>query len=178
MFVLLALLLSTLSLQQPAAPTVVPTDVAAQVNPVKPTAASQAFAKKMYGYDCAMCHGANGNGKGDLAVEQKLSLKDYTDPAALKDMSDGELFSIIKNGVRFTGMPAWGSESPESDRDSWKLVHFIRHLPKITKAELSGMEVMNPVSPMELKERDEEARFLEGKPEPPSARRPSAGHQH
>src|SRR6266446_4042635 len=98
MFVLLALLLSTLSSQQPAAPAAVPADVAGQVNPVKPTAVSQAFAKKMYGYDCAMCHGANGNGKGDLAVEQKLSLKDYTDPAALKDLSDGEIFSIIKNG--------------------------------------------------------------------------------
>ena len=126
MFVLLALLLSTLSLQQPAAPTAVPTDVAAQVNPVKPTAASQAFAKKMYGYDCAMCHGANGNGKGDLAVEQKLSLKDYTDPAALKDMSDGELFSIIKNGK--------GQMTAEGDRlksdDVWNMVILVRSFAK------------------------------------------------
>jgi mono/diheme cytochrome c family protein len=129
MFVLLALLLSTLSLQQPAAPpapTAAPTDVAGQVNPVKPTAVSQAFAKKMYGYDCAMCHGANGNGKGDLAVEQKLSLKDYTDPAALKDMSDGELFSIIKNGK--------GQMTAEGDRlksdDVWNMVILVRSFAK------------------------------------------------
>ena len=68
-------------------------------------------------------------------------------------LSDGELFFIIKNGVRFTGMPAWGNDSPEADRDSWKLVQFIRHLPTITDTECSEMEVMNPVSPMELKER-------------------------
>jgi mono/diheme cytochrome c family protein len=126
MFVLLALLLSTLSPQQPAAPAAVPADVAGQVNPVKPTAVSQAFAKKMYGYDCAMCHGANGNGKGDLAVEQKLSLKDYTDPAALKDLSDGELFSIIKNGK--------GQMTAEGDRlkadDVWNMVILVRSFAK------------------------------------------------
>ncbi len=129
MFVLLALLLSTPPSQQPAAPaapTAVSADVAGQVNPVKPTAVSQAFAKKMYGYDCAMCHGANGNGKGDLAVEQKLSLKDYTDPAALKDMSDGELFSIIKNGK--------GQMTAEGDRlktdDLWNMVILLRSFSK------------------------------------------------
>jgi mono/diheme cytochrome c family protein len=129
MFVLLALLFSTLSPQQPAAPaaqTAAPADVAGLVNPAKPTAASQAFAKKMYGYDCAMCHGANGSGKGDLAVEQKLSLKDFTDPAALKDMSDGELFSIIKNGK--------GQMTAEGDRlkadDLWNMVILVRSFAK------------------------------------------------
>jgi mono/diheme cytochrome c family protein len=129
MFVLLALLFSTLSPQQPAAPaaqTAVPADLAGQVNPVKPTAVTQAFARKMYGYDCAMCHGANGSGKGDLAVEQKLSLKDFTDPAALKDMSDGELFSIIKNGK--------GQMTAEGDRlkteDLWNMVILVRSFAK------------------------------------------------
>src|SRR5260370_29425161 len=129
MFVLLALLLSTPPSQQPAAPaapTAVSADVAGQVNPVKPTAVSQAFAKKMYGYDCAMCHGANGNGKGDLAVEQKLSLKDYTEPAALKGMSGGRLFSIIKNGK--------GQMTAEGDRlktdDLWNMVILLRSFSK------------------------------------------------
>jgi mono/diheme cytochrome c family protein len=80
----------------------------------------------MYGYDCAMCHGANGSGKGDLAVEQKLSLKDFTDPAALKDMSDGELFSIIKNGK--------GQMTAEGDRlkteDLWNMVILVRSFAK------------------------------------------------
>src|ERR1700710_238788 len=91
------------SQQQPAAPpaqagTAIPPEAVNMVNPVKPTPESQAAAKKMYGYDCAVCHGANGNGKGDLAADMKPPLKDYTDPAALKDMTDGELFYVIKNG--------------------------------------------------------------------------------
>jgi mono/diheme cytochrome c family protein len=126
MLVLLALLFSAPSPQQPAAPAAPPADVAGQVNPVKPTAASQAFAKKMYGYDCAMCHGATGNGKGDLAVDQKLSLKDWTDPAALKDASDGELFSIIKSGK--------GQMTGEGDRlksdDVWNMVILVRSFSK------------------------------------------------
>ena len=97
-FVLPGLLLFALSPQPPAAPAAMPADAATLVNPIKPTVESQARAKKVYGYDCAMCHGANGNGKGDLVDDMKLHLKDYTDPAALKDMPDGEIFYIIKNG--------------------------------------------------------------------------------
>ena len=119
----------SLSVQQPAAtpaPATIPADAARMVNPVKPTADSQAHAKKVYGYDCAMCHGPNGNGKGDLAGEMKPPLKDYTDPAALKDLSDGELFYIIKNGK--------GQMPPEGDRaktdDLWNMVILVRSFAK------------------------------------------------
>ena len=106
----------------PAAPSSIPPEAAHMVNPVKPTAESQAHAKKMYGYDCAMCHGANGNGKGELVADMKLTLKNYTDSAALKDLSDGELFYIIKNGK--------GQMSGEGDRekteDLWNMVILVR----------------------------------------------------
>jgi mono/diheme cytochrome c family protein len=96
------------------------------VNPVKATAESQAHAKKVYGYDCALCHGVNGDGKGDVVKDLKLSLKDYTDPAALKDMTDGELFTVIKNGK--------GQMPPEGDRgkpeDLWNLVILVRSFSK------------------------------------------------
>jgi mono/diheme cytochrome c family protein len=106
----------------PAAPSSIPPEAAHMVNPVKPTAESQAHAKKMYGYDCAMCHGANGNGKGELVADMKLTLKDYTDPTALKDLSDGELFYIIKNGKG--QMPGEGDrEKPE---DLWNMVILVR----------------------------------------------------
>jgi mono/diheme cytochrome c family protein len=128
-FVLLALLPFCFSPQQPTAvpaPPGIPADAASLVNPVKPTAESQAHAKKMYGYDCAICHGANGNGKGDIAGEMKPPLKDYTDPAALKDLSDGELFYIIKNGK--------GQMPPEGDRakpeDIWNMVILVRSFSK------------------------------------------------
>ncbi len=127
-FVLFALVSFSPSPQQkPAAgPTVIPAEVAHMANPVKPTTESQAHAKKMWGYDCAICHGANGNGKGDIAGEMKPPLKDYTDPAALKDMTDGELFYIIKNGK--------GQMPPEGDRgkdeDFWNMVILVRSFAK------------------------------------------------
>ena len=126
---------------------------------------------------CASCHGNDGKGQTEIGKNLYPKAPDMTTPDT-QHLSDGELFYIIKNGVRFTGMPAWGDDSPESDRDSWKLVHFIRHLPKITETELSEMEVLNPVSPSELKEREEEARFLEGKKESPPAIPQPAGHKH
>ena len=125
LFILPALLLFALSPQQPAAssaPSTIPAGAAQATNPVKPTPESLARAKKMYGYDCAMCHGENGNGKGDLVADMKLVLKDYSDPAALKDLSDGEIFYIIKNGK--------GQMSGEGDRakpdDLWNIVILLR----------------------------------------------------
>ncbi len=100
----------------------VPPEVAKQVNPVKPTAASQARAKKLYGFDCAMCHGTNGDGKGDLAGDMKLSLKDWRDPASLKDMTDGELNYIISKGK--DKMPA-GADQMKPD-EIWNMVSYVR----------------------------------------------------
>jgi mono/diheme cytochrome c family protein len=109
----------------PAQPS--PADAAKMVNPVTPTPESQAHAKDVWGYDCAMCHNTNGNGKGDIAGPLKLvNIKDFTDPAALKDIPDGELFLAISNGK--------GQMPPEAGRakpdDIWNLVIFVRSLSK------------------------------------------------
>jgi mono/diheme cytochrome c family protein len=129
LFVFLALLPFAPSPQQPAPPpaeAAIPAEAAHMVNPVKPTPESQAHAKKVYGYDCALCHGENGNGKGDVVADLKLKLKDYTDPAALKDISDGELFYVIKNGK--------GQMPPEGDRakpdEIWNMVILVRSFSK------------------------------------------------
>jgi mono/diheme cytochrome c family protein len=129
LFVLPALLLSTFSPQQPtptSSQTPIPAEAAHLVNPVKPTPESQVHAKKVYGYDCAMCHGVNGDGKGELVADMKLSLKDYTDPAALKDMSDGELFYVIKNGRG--QMPGEGDRAKPDDL--WNMVVLVRSFAK------------------------------------------------
>jgi mono/diheme cytochrome c family protein len=129
LLVLFAFVSLSLSLQQPAATPVastIPADAARLVNPIKPTAEAQVRAKKVYGYDCAMCHGPNGNGKGDLAAEMKPPLKDYTDPAALKDMSDGELFYVIKNGKG--QMPSEGDRAKTDDL--WNMVVLVRSFAK------------------------------------------------
>ena len=92
----------------------IPAEAAQQVNPVKPTPESLAQGKKYYGYDCAMCHGANGNGKGEVAVDEKMTLGDFSDPATLKDKTDGELFYIIKNGKRSDAAGGRSGEAPRA----------------------------------------------------------------
>ena len=105
----------------------IPPEAAAQTNPVKPSPESIAQGKKVYRFDCAMCHGEDGDGKGDLAVEMKLKIADYRDPASLKDTTDGELFYIIQKG-KGDNMP------PEGDRAKtdgiWNLVNYVRSFAK------------------------------------------------
>jgi mono/diheme cytochrome c family protein len=73
-----------------------------------------------------MCHGDNGDGKGSLAADMKLKISDFTDPATLKDHTDGEIFYVIKKGHQ--DMP------PEGDRvkvqENWDLVNYVRSLSK------------------------------------------------
>ena len=82
--------------------------------------------------------------------------------ADTQSLTDGELFYIIQNGVRLSGMPSWGGGTGHDELDSWKLVRFIRHLPKITAEEVKEMDGLNPKSPEELKEEQEEEEFLNG----------------
>ena len=104
----------------------VPTDSVTQGNPVKPTADSIADGKKIYSYDCALCHGTEGDGKGDLAGEMKLKLRDYRDPSSLKDDTDLDLFNVISKGK--------GEMPKEADRaktdEMWDLVNYVRSFAK------------------------------------------------
>ena len=110
----------------PVAPYTIPEDAVHQANPVKPTPESMAHGKKWYGYDCAMCHGKDGDGKGEVGADMKLKVSDFTDPATLKDRTDGELFYIIKVGK--------GDMPPEGARvktdELWDLVNYVRSLAK------------------------------------------------
>jgi len=138
LFALPAVLLFAIMPQEPAAPApgapapaasaAMPADAATLTNPVTPTPESQAHAKMVYGMDCAICHGANGNGKGELVADMHLNIKDFTDPSVLKARSDGELFYIIKNGMDKDKMPAEGPRA--KDQDLWNLVIYLRSLKK------------------------------------------------
>lgn len=122
----LLLLLLPITLRQQTSDAPKPADApipaadAAKVNPVKATPASLAQARKMYGYDCAMCHGATGNGKGEVGAS--MNLKDYTDPAALHDLTDGQLFYIIENGRG--QMP--GEAGRQNEQQIWNMVILVR----------------------------------------------------
>jgi mono/diheme cytochrome c family protein len=100
----------------------IPQQAARKENPVPATPESLARGKKQYGYDCAMCHGKEGNGKGDVAVDMKLGMHDETNPATLKDRSDGELFYIIKKGK--DQMPPEGDRV--KDERIWDMVNYVR----------------------------------------------------
>jgi len=109
---------------------------------------------------CASCHGNNGSG------ETMYGKTMYPRPpdmrlAPTQEQSDGELYYSIKNGVRLSGMPSFG-EPGDDDIDSWKLVAFIRHLPKLTGQEELQMEQLNPKTAEELQEEREEQQFLNG----------------
>jgi mono/diheme cytochrome c family protein len=112
-------------------------------NPIALNDAVLAEARAHFADHCALCHG--NDGRGDTPIGRNLYPKTPDLRAlATQSLSDGELFYIIENGVRFTGMPAWGASEPHDNEASWQLVHFIRHLPELTPAELAKMEKLNP----------------------------------
>jgi mono/diheme cytochrome c family protein len=111
-------------------------------NPVKPTAASQERAKKLYGVDCAMCHGDNGNGKTDLARDMQLTLADWTDPKALSVKSDQELFDAIRKG-KGEKMPPEAEGRAKND-DVWNLIIYIRGFSKGQPAAPSSAAATKP----------------------------------
>ena len=108
----------------PPAAAAIPADTK---NPVKATADSKAKAKKMYGYDCEMCHNANGDGKSDLAKDMSLTMTDLTDAKTLAGKSDADLYNIIQNGKG--KMPAEDAARAKPD-DVWNLVLYVRTLAK------------------------------------------------
>ena len=128
-------------------------------NPVPISAAVLAEGRDHFADHCATCHANDGSGNTEIGAALYPKAPDMRAPGT-QELSDGELFYIIKNGIRITGMPAWGGEG--DDADNWKLVHFIRHLPKITPAEIEEMKQMNPISPHESEEKKKDEDFLKG----------------
>jgi len=145
----------------------IPSGAQAVQNPVSSSAENMRDARLHFADHCATCHG--NDGAGDTMIGQGL----YPKPPDLRlaetqQLSDGELFWIIENGVRFTGMPAFGG--PHGTReDSWKLVRFIRRLPHLTPEERTEMERYNPKGPEDREEEREEQDFLRGDPPQPKS---------
>lgn len=151
----------------------VPASALSRVNPVSDSAEVLEEAKAHWADHCATCHANDGSGKTPMGSGMYPPAPDMRETDTQR-MTDGELFFIIENGIRMSGMPAWGAEGHD-EKDSWKLVHFIRHLPHLTQQELLDMEKLNPKSPDDLKEEQEEKEFLNGG-EPPHASTPHHHH--
>lgn len=148
----------------------IPANAKKDQNPVLDSLGIQREARLHFADHCASCH-AN-DGSGDTLYGNGL----YPKPPDLRlpqtqSLTDGELFWIIENGVRFTGMPAFsnsgshaGSANHGGSLDSWKLVHFIRHLPRLSESERLEMERNNPKSLEDREEEQKEEEFLNGAP--------------
>jgi mono/diheme cytochrome c family protein len=144
-----------------------------QKNPVADSPEVQREARLHFADHCAICH-AN-DGSGDTMIGRGLYPKSPDLRASgTQTLSDGDIFWIIENGVRLTGMPAFGGAGSEhGDTDSsWKLVHFIRHLPALTAEEKLEMEKYNPKGPHDREEERQENYFLNG------GKSPSHSEQH
>ena len=138
-----------------------PAEAKSRTNPVGNSPEVLAEGRAHWADHCFSCHSNNGSGDTALGKSMYPPAPDMR-LSATQQLTDGELFYIIQNGIRLTGMPAWGNGTPKDEEDSWKLVHFIRHLPQITLEEKKAMEKMNPKSADELAEEQEEERFLRG----------------
>ena len=146
-----------------------------QPNPVEATPAALEGALEHWADHCAACHANDGSGNTEMGRSFYPPSPDMR-ASRTQSLKDGELFSIIENGIRLTGMPAWGTGTPEGERESWALVHFIRRLPNLTAADIERMEGLNPQSPAKFREAEEARLFLEGMNETPANTTPAKPH--
>jgi len=142
-------------------------------NPMQATPELLVEARRHFADHCASCHGNDGSGATEMGQKLYPRVPDMRS-AQTQNLSDGEIYYIIENGVRFTGMPAWGTGGT-SDHDTWHLVLFIRHLPKLTDEDLQDMKERNTRSPEDMKEEEMENEFLS---EPSAAHGRSNAHSH
>jgi len=119
-----------------AHPATISADDKARKNPIKFTDVSVDRGKKIFGTQCALCHGDKGNGKGELAADMKLTVPDFTNPDTLKDRTDGELFTVIGAGKET--MPAQGGRLTDIHR--WNLVNYLRSLSGKAPEKSNGKE--------------------------------------
>jgi mono/diheme cytochrome c family protein len=132
-----------------------------RANPVPRTEAVEREGLEHFADHCASCHANDGSGNTEMGRALFPPAPDMR-LAATQQMTDGELFYVIEHGIRFTGMPGWSTGTQAGEQSSWHLVHFVRRLPHLSKAEIDEMAALNPRSPAEIREELEQQRFLEG----------------
>jgi mono/diheme cytochrome c family protein len=140
-------------------------------NPIDNSPDVLAAARSHWADHCAVCHANDGSGQTTIGQHLYPPAPDMRE-AGTQQRSDGELFYIIENGIRLSGMPGWGGS--DGGEDSWHLVHFIRHLPKLSQTEIQEMEKLNPKTEAERQEELRDEQFLRGEPLPDAS--PKAHH--
>jgi mono/diheme cytochrome c family protein len=140
----------------------IPSNARLAQNPLLTSPEDLRDARLHFADHCAICHANDGSGQTMIGSSLYPKPPDLRLPKT-QNLTDGELFWIIENGVRFTGMPAFSNGGEHGGmQGSWKLVHFIRHLPHLTAAERIEMERYNPKGPDDRAEERQENDFLNG----------------
>src|SRR3989449_4462355 len=109
---------------------VIPIEATTLKTPLPASEEVIAQGQQAYMQSCALCHGADGHGRTELGRGMYPPAMDLTSPH-VQNWTDAELFWIIQNGVRLTGMPSWASSISETD--TWKLAHFVHQLPRLNE---------------------------------------------
>jgi mono/diheme cytochrome c family protein len=130
-------------------------------NPVSATEEHFVAAREHYADHCASCHANDGSGNTEMGRNFYPKVPDMRLPRT-QQLSDGEIFYFIENGVRLTGMPGWSTGTLEGERASWQLVHFIRRLSTLTPDDIAVMERFNPTSRAVFEEERKVEEFLNG----------------
>jgi plastocyanin/cytochrome c553 len=113
----------------------IPASARRQVNPNSGDGDAWRSGANHFQTHCAVCHGTDGRASSEIATTMYPPVPDLADPA-IQQMSDGALFAVIQNGVRWTGMPAF--RSAHSTEEIWQLVSFVRRVPRLTPADLKS----------------------------------------
>jgi mono/diheme cytochrome c family protein len=146
----------------------IPAAARARPNPEPMTADNLRAGLEHWADHCASCHANDGSGNTSIGRGLYPRAPDMRQPAT-QSLTDGELFYIIENGVKLTGMPAWGDGTADGESSSWHLVQLIRRLPTLSDAELAEMEDLNPRSAADWQALEDERRFLSGESQAPAA---------
>jgi len=155
----------------------IPAGAKSRPNPIARSGDSIRAGLQHWADHCATCHGNDGSGDTTMGRAMYPRVPEMRQPGT-QELTDGELFYIIENGVKLTGMPAWSTDSDDGEQDSWHLVNFIRHLPQLTTEELSEMSDLNPRAPDEWRELEEQRKFLSGETEAPPVQQRQQSHEH
>ena len=149
------------ALSRTARDTMIPSSERSRPNPEPSTTETVRSGLEHWADHCASCHANDGSGDTEIGRGLYPRAPDMR-LADTQKLSDGELFYIIENGVKLTGMPAWGTGTADGERSTWHLVHFIRRLPSLSEAELAEMDELNPRSAADWRALEEEQRLLSG----------------
>jgi mono/diheme cytochrome c family protein len=94
-------------------------------NPLPASDENIAAGRALFGQHCAVCHGEDGKAKTEMAASMKVKPADLTD-RAMHGITDGEIYWVITNGIKRSGMPAFKAKA--SDTERWQMALYVKHL--------------------------------------------------